>query len=152
MRAMKHICVAKLSDTFIGFDVQSVRSVYEVQDLLSLPLPLPNILGVFNQRGKVLSVVDSNGFCQLSKQEAEQNYWTLLHLESNGEECCLTIDSVEEVKEVDPETLRAPPAGLNSAMKQYCSQVLLDNNNRTIMILDFPRMFRALSQGSASKQ
>jgi chemotaxis signal transduction protein len=145
MKTIHHLCVAKLAETYIGFDVQSVRSVYEVQDLLTLPLQLPNILGVFNQRGKVLSVVDSNGLCKMGVLDAERSYHTLLHLEYNGDECCFTIDSVEEVKEVDVETLREPPAGLNPAMKRFCSGVLLDKNNRTIMILDFPKMFSALA-------
>lgn len=146
MKSIRHICVAKLANTYIGFDVQNVRSVYEVQKLLSLPLPLSNIIGVFNQRGKVLSVVDSNQFCKLQVNAETKDYWTLLHLEVNGEECCLTIDSVEEVKEVDVEDVREPPSGLNAAMKQFCTNVLLDKNNRTIMILDFAKMFSVLSR------
>src|SRR6056300_1384527 len=106
MKSIRHICVAKLANTYIGFDVQTVRSVYEVQKLLSLPLPLPNIIGVFNQRGKVLSVVDSNQFCKLQTNDASKDYLTLLHLEVNGGECCLTIDSVEEVKEVNADDVR----------------------------------------------
>ena len=144
MKPMEHICIAKLADTYIGFDVQSVRSVYEVNDLLTLPIPLPHVLGVFNQRGKVLSVIDGPSFCNMV-QDGTSSYKTLLHLESNGGECCLTVDFVEEVKEVNKDDLRGPPAGLNSAMKQYCTQVLLDKNNRTILILDFLRMFTALS-------
>lgn len=146
MKSIRHICVAKLANTYIGFDVQTVRSVYEVQKLLSLPLPLPNIIGVFNQRGKVLSVVDSNQFCKLQSNEGTKDYLTLLHLEVNGGECCLTIDSVEEVKEVNAEDVREPPAGLNSALKLFCTNVLLDKNNRTIMILDFAKMFSVLSR------
>ena len=144
MKSMEHICVAKLADTYIGFDVQSVRSVYEISELLTLPISLPHVLGVFNQRGKVLSVIDGPSFCQMV-QNGTSSYKTLLHLEGNGGECCLTVDLVEEVKEVDQDDLRGPPAGLNSAMKVFCTQVLLDKNNRTILILDFIRMFNVLS-------
>ena len=151
MKNLKHICVAKISNTFVGFDVQFVRSVYEVKDLLPLPLMLPNVLGVFNQRGKVLSVIDSNQFCQLTSSARSLNYFTLLHLDANGQECCLTMDSVEEVKEVRKEDLRDAPAGLNPAMKQFCSHVLLDRDNRTIMILDFSKMFAILAKPSLSK-
>lgn len=171
MTSIHHLCIARLGETYIGFDVQSVRSVYEVYDLLTLPLPLPNILGVFNQRGKVLSVVDSNSLCMLDKNaeptieefgknspseavanNGAQQYYTLLHLETNGNECCFTIDSVEEVKELDMETFREPPAGLNPAMKMFCTGVLLEPNQPTILILDFPKMFASLlSTGSEAK-
>jgi len=158
MTSIHHLCVARLGETYIGFDVQSVRSVYEVYDLLKLPLPLPNIIGVFNQRGKVLSVVDSNTLCMLdtkkdvdmvavedeSKTDKIRQYYTLLHLETNGDECCFTIDSVEEVKEIDLETFREPPAGLNSAMKDFCTGVLLEPGQPTILILDFPKMYASL--------
>ena len=144
MREVQHICVAKLADTYIGFDVQTVRSVYEVSEILPLPIQLKNIIGVFNRRGKVLSVVDSLRFCSLPISEMNNQYYTLLHLESNGNECCLTMDSVEEVKEIDGSALREPPSGLNSALKKFCTSVLLDQGNRTIMILDFQHMFTAL--------
>lgn len=149
MKEMHHICVAKMADTYVGFDVQSVRSVYEVSDLLTIPIPLPNVLGVFNQRGKVLSVIDGPAFCKMAMANTG-SYRTLLHLETNGGECCLTVDSVEEVKEVNKDDLRGPPAGLNSAMKSYCTQVLLDNENKTILILDFLKMFTALSAETPS--
>ena len=144
MKELQHICVAKLADTFIGFDVQTVRSVYEVSEVLPLPIQLHNIIGVFNRRGKVLSIVDSIKFCSLQSRQKKNQYYTLLHLESNGNECCLTMDSVEEVKEVDRSTLREPPSGLNSALKKFCTSVLLDQGNRTIMILDFQHMFAEL--------
>lgn len=169
MTSIHHLCIARLGETYIGFDIQSVRSIYEVYDLLTLPLPLPNILGVFNQRGKVLSVVDSKALCMLDQEEETstgetaaahdtnpsggvdtQKYYTLLHLETNGEECCFTIDSVEEVKEMDMDTFREPPAGLNPAMKMFCTGVLLEPDQPTILILDFPKMFSSLVSVGAS--
>lgn len=145
MKDIQHICIAKLDEHYIGFDVMSVRSVYEVNELLPIPMKLPNILGVFNRRGKVLSVVDSLRFCALQMGDKSKNYHTLLHLEFNGDECCFTMDSVEEVKEVAVENLRDPPSSLNSALKKFCQAICIDKN-RMIMILDFQKMFAELSQ------
>lgn len=153
-----HICVAEIDNSLIGFDVQSVRAVYEVTDVLPLPMKLEHVIGVFNRRGQVLSVVDTLSLCDIERAEASQKedsekgkYITLLHLEGSEGMCCLTMDAIDEVREIESDLLREPPPSLNSSLKNFCHAVFLDRNNRTIMILDFDEIFESLSKTKETK-
>jgi chemotaxis signal transduction protein len=155
---VSHICVAEIDNSFIGFDVQAVRAVYEVTNVLPLPMKLKHVIGVFNRRGQVLSVVDTLSLCNVERKkdndqpaENKEKYITLLHLEGAEGACCLTMDSVDEVREIENDLLREPPPSLNSALKVFCRSVFLDRNNRTIMILDFDEMFESLSKTKEAK-
>lgn len=71
-------------------------------------------------------------------------YMTLLHLEGREGSCCLTMDSVEEVRKIETGLLREPPPSLNSELKKFCQAIFLDDGYGMIMLLSFDKIFESL--------
>jgi purine-binding chemotaxis protein CheW len=94
----------QIADQLFGLPINRVRDVFMPERITRVPLSPPEIAGVLNLRGRIVTAIDMR--CRLGLPARENvTHSMAVGIEFEGESYGLLIDSVGEV-------LRLPAAGL----------------------------------------
>jgi purine-binding chemotaxis protein CheW len=122
-----------------GLPIERVHDVFMVDRLTPVPLAPPEIAGILNLRGRVVTTIDMR--CRLdlpARQEGRNNM--AVGIEHRGEAYGLLIDSVGEVLKI-PEANRDPnPVNLDGRWAQVADGVI-QLEGRLMVVLDVDRVF-----------
>lgn len=94
----------KIADQLFGLPINRVRDVFIPEAITRVPLSLPEIAGVLNLRGRIVTATDMRRRLGLPPRQ-DAGHRMAVGIEYKGESYGLLIDSVGEV-------LRLPIAGL----------------------------------------
>ncbi|MEH1873445.1 chemotaxis protein CheW [Nostoc sp.] len=123
--AEQQICTFFLKGVYFGFDVQHVQEVIRPQATTRVPLAAPDICGLINLRGQIITVIDLQR--RLEMKEPQTQLTTKLGDDPQGFNiivCCdrevvsLLVDDVGDVLEFAQNTFQPPPATLKGRMRQ----------------------------------
>ncbi len=98
-----------------GVDVGLVQEVVRVQSLTPVPLAAPEIAGLINLRGEVLTAIDLRVRLDYPPREDDR---PPINLVLRGEGVTLLADSFEMVVDVDTDDFEPPPDTLQGPMRQ----------------------------------
>ncbi|WP_445632670.1 CheW protein [Nostoc sp. DSM 114161] len=119
------ICTFFLKGVYFGIDVQHVQEVIRTQAITPVPLAPPDICGLINLRGQIITVIDLQYRLEISQPET-QSITKLVDVAqgfniivcSDDEIVSLLVDDVGDVLEFPQNTFQPPPATLKGKMRR----------------------------------
>lgn len=121
----QQFCTFFVNDIYFGIDVQHVQEVIRPQVITRVPLAPPDICGLINLRGQIITVIDLQQRLEISysanrsttKLVDEPQGFNIVVC-SDDEVVSLLVDDVADVLELTKETFQPPPATLKGKMRQ----------------------------------
>src|ERR1700726_2086321 len=127
-----------LDGQLFGLPISRVQDVFVPQRLTRVPLARPEIAGVLNLRGRIVTAIDMR--CRLGLPKVEEKRPPMAGgIQGQGESSGLLIDSVGEVLKLDDNAREPNPVNLDSRLAQISAGVhRLDG--QLLVILDVERV------------
>jgi len=122
-----------VGDQLFGIPVTVVQDVFEVQSLTAVPLSLPEVRGVLNLRGRIVTAIDMRirlGIAPCTDEGARM----AVGIEDGGEAFGLMVDSVGEVLSLPAQDVERSPANLDPRWQQVSSGVHRLENDLMVVL------------------
>ena len=143
---MTEYVTAVIGGQLFGIPITRVQDVFDPDRLTQVPLAPPEIAGVLNVRGRILTVVDMWKRLDVERKGAS-NRQLALGVELEGESYGLLIDQIGEVLKVAAASREDSPINLDRKLAHVCAGVhRLDGKLMLVLDLD-----RVLELGPAAK-
>ena len=115
-----------------------VQDVFAPERLTAVPLSPPEVAGVLNLRGRIVTLIDMR--CRLGLGSRENGHQAMaIGVESRGESYGLLIDSVGEVLKLDNQSWEPNPSNLDARLASVSTGIYrLDS--QLLMVLDVDRV------------
>jgi len=131
-----------------GLKLERVRDVFVPQGLSPVPLAPPEVAGLLNLRGRIVTALDLRRRLGLPDRAAGKPT-IAVGIEERGELYGLIADSVGDVLWLEPSSYEANPANLDPRWAQVCSGVYrLDG--KLLVVLDIDKVFDFSQFGAAA--
>jgi purine-binding chemotaxis protein CheW len=133
-------------EQYVGLPIAGVQDVFVPDRLTSVPLAPPEIAGVLNVRGRILTIIDMRRRLELEVLE-ESRRTLVVGIEHKGESYGLLIDRVGEVLKLPARSFEDNPINFDRTLAQVSAGVhRLDGKLMVVLDLD-----RVLELGTAAK-
>ena len=137
---------ATIGGQLFGLPIAGVQDVFVPDRLTSVPLAPPEIAGVLNVRGRILTIIDMRRRLELEALE-ESRRTLVVGIEHKGESYGLLIDRVGEVLKLPARSFEDNPINFDRTLAQVSAGVhRLDGKLMVVLDLD-----RVLVLGTAAK-
>ena len=124
-----------MDDLLLGIEVLDVQEVLRYQDLTEIPLAPPEIQGLINLRGQIITAVNLRSRMHLPPAENEKNAMNVV-TRINNEVVSFLVDSVGDVVEVEDAQFEAVPSTVDNAIRELVSGVYKLENKQLLLVLD----------------
>ncbi|WP_170149805.1 chemotaxis protein CheW [Rhodoplanes roseus] len=111
-----------LGEQLFGLPISRVQDVFMLERLTRVPLSQPEIAGVLNLRGRIVTAIDMRRRLGLPKREDGRKPMAI-GIESKGESYGLLIDSVGEVLKLDENNREPNPVNLDTRLARVSAGV-----------------------------
>ena len=129
---------ATVAGQLFGLPILRVQDVFAPERLTRVPLAAPEIAGVLNLRGRIVTVIDVRK--RLGLTGAERDHAAMaIGVESRSESYGLLVDSVGEVLKLDDAELQRNPVNLDSRLAQV-SAGIVRLERQLLVVIDVDRM------------
>jgi purine-binding chemotaxis protein CheW len=113
---------AMIGGQLFGLPIVRVQDVFIPARLTRVPLAPPEIAGVLNLRGRIVTLIDLRRRFGLA-QRAEGDAVMAIGVEARGESYGLLIDNVGEVLKLDDATREANPVNLDRRLARVSAGI-----------------------------
>ena len=124
-----------LGSQLCGIDVLKVQDVLGPQKITPVPLAPPEVSGLLNLRGRIVTAIDLRRRLGLEKR-AEGDEGMSVVVEHGGELYSLTVDSVGEVLRFPADEFERNPATLDAQWRQFSEGVYRLNAGLLVVLND----------------
>ena len=111
-RAGKYLTFALGREEY-GLQILKVREIIKFMDITAVPHSPPQVRGVINLRGQVISVVDLRSrFAMAGAEQTDETCIIVVEISRGGRKLCtgIVVDRVSEVLDVPAEAIEDAPA------------------------------------------
>ena len=119
---LKEFVTAMIGGQLFGLPIQRVQDVFVPERLTRVPLAPPEIAGVLNLRGRIVTLIDMRDRLGLKKR-GNNGPAMAIGVELGGESYGLLIDSVGEVLKLDDSTREANPINLDPRLARVSTGI-----------------------------
>ena len=137
-----------IADQLFGVPVLKVHDVFTPQSVTKVPRAVPEVGGVLNLRGRIVTVIDMRERLGLPPREAGAESMAV-GVEYKGESYGLVIDSVGEVLRLKNDEQERNPANLDPRWRAVSTGVLRLEND-LMVVLDVSRVLDFSKQPAAA--
>lgn len=123
--AEQKLCTFFVNEIYFGIDIKYVQEVIRSQVMTHVPLAPPDICGLINLRGQILTAIDlqrrlemGESFMRSTAKFVDEVQGFNIVVCSEDEEVSLLVDEVGDVLEFTTKTFQPPPATLKGKMRQ----------------------------------
>ncbi len=135
---LREYVTAMIGGQLFGLPILRVQDVFIPARVTRVPLAQPEIAGVLNLRGRIVTLIDLRQRLGLP-QVMEEGEQMAIGVESRGESYGLLIDGVGEVLTLDDEACEPNPINLDPKLARVSAGIhRLDE--RLLMVLDVDRV------------
>jgi purine-binding chemotaxis protein CheW len=127
-----------LGGQLFGLPISRVQDVFMPERLTRVPLARPEIAGVLNLRGRIVTAIDMRCRLGLPKRDDDRPAMAI-GIECKGESYGLLIDTVGEVLKLDESNLESNPVNLDGRLAQI-SAGIHRLEGQLLVILDVDRV------------
>ncbi len=103
-----------VSGQLFGLPIQQVRDVFIVSDLTPVPLAPNAVAGLFNLRGRVMTMLSMRAMLGFERTGERGTETTAIGIEWRGESFGLLVDKVGEVMSLSPANREKNPVNLDN--------------------------------------
>lgn len=135
MAEPKQLCTFYINDILLGIEVIDVQEVLKYQDITPVPLAAPEIRGLINLRGQIITAIDLRTRMNLPPREDDKQCMNVV-TRINNEVVSFLVDSIGDVLEVEDENLEPVPSTVDASTRALVSGVYKLEGQRLLMALD----------------
>jgi len=136
--ALSEYVTAVVGGQLFGLPIQGVQDVFTPERVTRVPLAPPEIAGVLNLRGRIVTLIDLRHQLGLDRA-GQQGSGMAIGIELRGESYGLLIDSIGEVMQLNDEAREPNPPNLDLALARMSTGIhRLDG--QLLVILDVDRL------------
>jgi purine-binding chemotaxis protein CheW len=138
---MHQYCTFLLDGHLFGVDVASVQEVLKQQDVTPVPLAAPEVAGLINLRGQIVTTLDLRNRLGLPDRPAGSDSVSVVVRAADGAPVSLVVDRIGDVLQVDGASLEAPPDTVPADVRELLNGICkLDH--RLMLLLDTEKAIR----------
>ncbi len=137
-----------ISDQLFGMPISNVEDIFMPQSLTEIPLSAPEIAGVLNLRGRIVTAIDMRKRLGLPPRK-DGGQSMAVGVEYRGESYGLIIDGVGEVHHLSKDTFENNPSNLDPRWCEISSGVQR-LENELMLVLDIERVLSFEKRMSAA--
>ncbi len=123
-----------LDGLFLGVEVEKVQEVLRYQESTHVPLAPPEVRGLINLRGQIVTAIDLRRRLGVSECPGGHNPLNVV-VRIGDEVVSFLVDEIGDVVEVGKETFEQPPQTLDAKARELIRGVH-KLNNRLMLIID----------------
>jgi purine-binding chemotaxis protein CheW len=139
---------AIIGSQLFGLPIRRVQDVFMPERVTRVPLAPPEIAGVLNMRGRIVTLIDLRTRLGLPARQ-ETGEVMAIGVESRGESYGLLIDAIGEVLKLDEGAREANPANLDSELARVSAGIhRLDG--QLLIALDVDRLLDIGARAAAA--
>jgi purine-binding chemotaxis protein CheW len=135
---MREYITAMIGDQLFGLPILRVQDVFMPERLTRVPLAPPDIAGVLNLRGRIVTLIDMRSRLGLPAREDAAPPMAI-GVEMRGESYGLLIDSVGEVLKLDDSAREPNPINLDPRLARM-SAGIFRLEGQLLMVVDIDRV------------
>lgn len=128
-----------IADQLLGVPVDIVQEVLNPQAIAKTPKARPEIAGLLNLRGQIVTAVDLRKCLKLPANPAEKPSMNVV-VRHKGESYSLLVDEVGDVINVSHDQFEPPPVTLDAHWKSLVSGVF-QSEERLFIVLNVGALF-----------
>jgi purine-binding chemotaxis protein CheW len=128
----------KAAGQSFGLPIERVQDVFTVANLTRVPLAAPEIAGVLNLRGRIVTIIDLVNRLQLKSSKAAARHLAI-GVEAGAESFGILVDSVAEVLSLPDAERERPPINLDRGLANASAGVFR-LERELLVILDADRI------------
>lgn len=141
--------ILRISGKYFGIEVQHVREVCLFPVITKVPNVHKSILGVFNLRGQIVSVIDIRKIMNLPDQKITDDNFVVI-IESKDITLGFVVEKVLDVFSVDSTKINVPTRDMSLNIVQYCNGYYTHKKLGDVFLLDMEALFDAREIGGYS--
>jgi purine-binding chemotaxis protein CheW len=135
---LKEYVTAMIGGQLFGLPIRGVQDVFAPERVTRVPLAPPEIAGVLNLRGRIVTLIDMRD--RLGLGRAGENATPMaIGVESRGESYGLLIDSIGEVLKLDDNAREPSPINLDPRLARVSAGVFR-LEGQLLMMIDIDRV------------
>jgi purine-binding chemotaxis protein CheW len=134
-----------LGDRYFGIEVQKVQEVIRYQEMTNVPLAPPEIRGLINLRGQIVTAMDLRRRLEMPDRPEDQLPMNVVVRTEDGS-VSLLVDEIGDVIEVDDERFEQPPDTLQGVARSLIRGAY-KLEGQLLMVLDTERVVGAGARG-----
>ena len=129
----KHL-VMKLDQYFLAIEVSAVTDVLFPQKVTHIPLAPTYVLGAFNLRGQIVTVLDLRILLDLENQKTDLTSSSMVVIRKDDELICFVVDQANHVVDVDLSTTKDIPGNIPSQIRNVTDSIALFNDDLLLIL------------------
>jgi purine-binding chemotaxis protein CheW len=135
MAEPKQFCTFYVNDILLGIEVLAVQEVLKHQEVTEVPLAPPEIQGLINLRGQIITAVNLRSRMNLPPLNTDKGSMNVV-TRIDKEVVSFLVDSVGDVLEVEDESFEPVPSTVDAATRELVTGVYKLEGKRLLMVLD----------------
>jgi len=139
-------CTFRLGDLVIGIDVRRVQEVLKHDQMTPVPLAPPEVRGLINLRGQIVTAVDLRG--QLGLPSTTELAASVV-IRAGEDVFSLLVDEVGDVVMPSQDDFEPVPTGVPARVRQVVVGTI-NLSGKLVLVLDLDRVAARLEQRSES--
>jgi purine-binding chemotaxis protein CheW len=140
---------ATIGEQLFGLPILRVQDVFMPDRLTRVPLAPPEVAGVLNLRGRIVTVIDMRVRLGLGQQRESGAQRMAIGIESRGESYGLLIDTVGEVLKLEKSSREANPINLDPRLARV-SAGIHRLEGQLLVVIDVDRVLELSVNGMAA--
>jgi purine-binding chemotaxis protein CheW len=137
-----------IGDQLFGLPIARVQDVFVPERLTRVPLSPPEIAGVLNLRGRIVTAIDMRRRLDLTKRVEGQPVMAI-GIDMRNESYGLLVDAVGEVLKFPNNACEAKPANLDARLGRVASGVIR-LEDQLLVVLDVDRVLDMTNRSAAA--
>ena len=127
-----------IGNHLFGLPISRVQDVFVPDRLTRVPLAPPEVAGILNLRGRVVTAIEMRTRLDLGTRQADQPVMAI-GIELKGESYGLLVDSVGEVMQLPNRACEAKPANLDARIARVAAGIYR-LEGQLMIVLDVDRV------------
>jgi len=132
----------RISGQYFGVEVKFVQEVQIIPLITKIPNVHHSVLGVFNLRGQIQSVIDIRGFLNLPVEKINEEHFVVI-VEYNKTKLGIVVEKVLDVFSLDGNKIQIPTREMPLSLIQYCNGYYNHKKLGKVFLLDLETLFNA---------
>ncbi|MFO0603456.1 MAG: chemotaxis protein CheW [Polyangiales bacterium] len=133
MARTRQLCTFHLQDLYLGVDVTRVQEVIRYQEMTRVPLASPEVRGLINLRGQIVTALELRTRLGLPPRAADRQPMNVV-IRVGDATVSLLVDEIGDVVEVSDDAFERVPDTLPADMRSLCRGVY--KLNPLLLLLD----------------
>ncbi|WP_419254161.1 chemotaxis protein CheW [Caulobacter sp. ErkDOM-YI] len=140
--SVRDYVTVRVAGHLFGIEALAIQDVFYPRNITPVPLAAPEILGVLNLRGRIVTAVCARRRLGLKPRDPGEPESKAIGIEVGGDNYGLIVDQVESVVKLDSDEMIAPPDNLPPRWAEIIPGVFRLPDS-LLVIFDAPRLLTA---------